>query len=132
MNKYYFLLLISLLSLSVSSQSPRTTVHLKKDWKFHKGVFQDAYQINFDDANWQSVEVPHDWAIYGPFDKEIDKQIEGLHTALFIEPNPVLPKWALYKMGKTNSAFLRLPMIESELESQKHIEEVMRSSGVLS
>ncbi|MFT2091158.1 4-hydroxy-tetrahydrodipicolinate synthase [Paraglaciecola sp. 2405UD69-4] len=64
--------------------------------------------------------------------KQIDKQIEGLHSALFIEPNPVLPKWALYKMGKTNSAFLRLPMVESELESQKHIEDVMRSSGVLS
>lgn len=64
--------------------------------------------------------------------KKIDKQIEGLHTALFVEPNPVLPKWALYKMGKTNSAFLRLPMVESELESQKHIEDVMRSSGVLS
>ena len=64
--------------------------------------------------------------------KQIDKQVEGLHTALFIEPNPVLPKWALYKMGLTNSAFLRLPMVESELESQKHIEQVMRSSGVLS
>ncbi|WP_133469526.1 4-hydroxy-tetrahydrodipicolinate synthase [Paraglaciecola marina] len=64
--------------------------------------------------------------------KKIDNQIEGLHSALFVEPNPVLPKWALYKMGKTNSAFLRLPMVESELESQKHIEDVMRSSGVLS
>ena len=64
--------------------------------------------------------------------RQIDKQIEGLHTALFVEPNPVLPKWALYKMGLTNSAFLRLPLIESELASQKHIEQVMRSSGVLS
>ena len=64
--------------------------------------------------------------------RQIDKQIEGLHTALFVEPNPVLPKWALCKMGLTNSAFLRLPLIESELASQKHIEQVMRSSGVLS
>jgi 4-hydroxy-tetrahydrodipicolinate synthase len=64
--------------------------------------------------------------------KEIDKQISGLHSTLFIEPNPVLPKWALFKMGLINSAFLRLPLIESELASQKHIEQVMRSSGVLS
>ena len=63
---------------------------------------------------------------------KIDKQIGGLHSALFVEPNPVLPKWALYKMGLTNSAFLRLPLIESELASQNHIEQVMRSSGVLS
>jgi 4-hydroxy-tetrahydrodipicolinate synthase len=62
----------------------------------------------------------------------IDQQIAPLHSALFVEPNPVLPKWALYKMGLTNSAFLRLPLIGSELESQKHIEQVMRSCGVLS
>ncbi len=64
--------------------------------------------------------------------KEIDKQIAGLHSALFVEPNPVLPKWALHKMGLTNSVFLRLPLVESELASQNHIEQVMRSSGVLS
>jgi 4-hydroxy-tetrahydrodipicolinate synthase len=64
--------------------------------------------------------------------KQIDDQISALHTALFVEPNPVLPKWALYKMGQIKSAFLRLPLVESELESQNHIEQVMRSSGVLS
>ena len=63
--------------------------------------------------------------------EKIDRQITGLHRALFIEPNPVLPKWALHKMGLTNSAFLRLPLVESELASQNHIEQVMRSSGVL-
>jgi len=64
--------------------------------------------------------------------EKINNQISGLHSALFVEPNPVLPKWALHKMGLTNSAFLRLPLIESELASQNHIEQVMRSSGVLS
>jgi 4-hydroxy-tetrahydrodipicolinate synthase len=63
--------------------------------------------------------------------QQIDKKIALLHTALFIEPNPVLPKWALYKMGLMKSAFLRLPLVESELKSQQHIEQVMRSSGVL-
>jgi 4-hydroxy-tetrahydrodipicolinate synthase len=71
-------------------------------------------------------------AMAGNFElaRQIDKQIELLHTALFIEPNPVLPKWALYKMGFMKSAFLRLPLVESELKSQQHIEQVMRSSGV--
>jgi 4-hydroxy-tetrahydrodipicolinate synthase len=64
--------------------------------------------------------------------EKIDNQILGLHSALFIEPNPVLPKWALHKMGLINSAFLRLPLIESELASQNRIEQVMRSSGVIS
>ncbi|WP_340679734.1 4-hydroxy-tetrahydrodipicolinate synthase [Paraglaciecola sp.] len=72
-------------------------------------------------------------ALAGNFElaRQIDKQIASLHTALFIEPNPVLPKWALYKMGLMKSAFLRLPLVESELKSQQQIEQVMRSSGVL-
>lgn len=64
--------------------------------------------------------------------RKIDQQIADLHSALFVEPNPVLTKWALHKMGLTNSAFLRLPLVGSELASQNHIEQVMRSSGVLS
>lgn len=31
-------------------------------------------QTGFNDSKWQTVSVPHDWAIAGPFDKEIDKQ----------------------------------------------------------
>lgn len=64
--------------------------------------------------------------------KQIDQQISDFHTALFIEPNPVIPKWALCKMGLINSANLRLPLVGSELDSQLHIEQVMRNSGVLS
>lgn len=50
-------------------------INLKEGWKFHKGEAESAYQPEFDDAHWQSVVVPHDWAIYGPFDKEVDKQV---------------------------------------------------------
>lgn len=64
--------------------------------------------------------------------KHIDKQICALHEALFIEPNPVIPKWALFKMGLTDSANLRLPLVLPELASKNVIEQVMRDSGVLS
>ena len=50
-------------------------INIKEGWKFHKGEAESAYQAGFDDSKWQSVVVPHDWAIYGPFDKEIDKQV---------------------------------------------------------
>ncbi|RRO26152.1 DUF4982 domain-containing protein [Flavobacteriaceae bacterium 14752] len=56
-------------------KSIRQTITLKKGWTFQKGKFPEAIQANFDDSEWQSVNVPHDWAIYGPFDKEIDKQV---------------------------------------------------------
>ena len=50
-------------------------INLKEGWKFYMGEAEFAYQPEFDDSHWQSVVVPHDWAIYGPFDKEIDKQV---------------------------------------------------------
>ncbi|MBT8308282.1 MAG: DUF4982 domain-containing protein [Maribacter sp.] len=56
----------------------RHVITLKKDWKFFKGDNEKAYQKDFDDSVWQSVTVPHDWAIYGPFDKEIDKQVVAI------------------------------------------------------
>lgn len=61
----------------------------------------------------------------------INKQVEALHHGLFIEPNPVIPKWALYKMGLIQSANLRLPLVLPELDSQNEIEQVMRKIGVL-
>ena len=56
----------------------RTNIALKKDWKFLKGVSENAFQKDFDDSDWQTVSVPHDWAIYGPFDKEVDKQLVAI------------------------------------------------------
>lgn len=63
--------------------------------------------------------------------REIDKQIEALHTGLFVEPNPVLPKWALFKMGLINSPHLRLPMVLPELASQKHIEQLLKQHALI-
>ncbi|MBN7821108.1 4-hydroxy-tetrahydrodipicolinate synthase [Bowmanella yangjiangensis] len=63
--------------------------------------------------------------------REIDAGIAKLHDALFIEPNPVMPKWVLYKMGLIPSSTLRLPMVEAELIHQNAIEQVMREVGLL-
>ena len=43
-------------------------------WKFYKGENTAAFNIDFDDSSWETVKIPHDWAIYGPFDKQVDKQ----------------------------------------------------------
>lgn len=69
--KYLLLLLISTSNLPAQT---RQIIELD-EWKFLKGDQESAASINFDDTHWQSVIIPHDWAIYGPFDKEIDKQM---------------------------------------------------------
>ncbi|WP_088329212.1 4-hydroxy-tetrahydrodipicolinate synthase [Lacimicrobium sp. SS2-24] len=64
--------------------------------------------------------------------EQIDTPLQALHHALFIEPNPVMPKWALYRMGLIPSPVLRLPMVEPELDSQNTIEAVLHDIGVIS
>lgn len=64
--------------------------------------------------------------------REINESIVKLHSGLFIEPNPVMPKWALHRMGLTNSAYLRLPMVLPELASQKELEAILKQYALIS
>lgn len=63
--------------------------------------------------------------------KALDESIKKLHSALFIEPNPVMPKWALHRMQIIKSAFLRLPMVLPELANQKVIEDILKEYELL-
>lgn len=56
------------------SQSVREDFLLEKNWKFAKGDHIDALNRDFNDGNWETVTIPHDWAIYGPFDRKYDLQ----------------------------------------------------------
>lgn len=60
--------------LSSVSAQVRTEFLLEKGWKFTREDNPESVQPAFDDSQWQSVTVPHDWAIYGPFSSQNDKQ----------------------------------------------------------
>ena len=92
------LFLFVFVSLSTSAQkfkNQRSTVVLKDNWKFAKDIREDASSINFNDSQWETVSVPHDWAIYGPFDKKWDIQVTA------IEQNG--EKVATEKTGRTGA-----------------------------
>lgn len=72
MKRASFLLILLLACAGVQAQ--RVEFLLEKNWKFSKGDFAEANSTNFDDSKWQTVTVPHDWAIYGPFDRNNDLQ----------------------------------------------------------
>ncbi|SEP05119.1 beta-galactosidase [Flavobacterium sp. CF108] len=72
----FFLFLLVFSSGKMMSQS--TTVILKDNWRFSAAVKGDAFSVDFDASKWEKVSVPHDWAIYGPFDKEWDKQVSAI------------------------------------------------------
>lgn len=72
MKKLYFTTLGLIAALSLFAQ--RSEQSLEKGWKFTKGEVIGAEQPGFNDSRWESVTVPHDWAIFGPFDVNNDLQ----------------------------------------------------------
>lgn len=73
--KYIILFILALSSYSsINAQTVRQEFLLEKNWKFSKGDFPNAVQKEFNDKNWETVTVPHDWAIFGPFDRNHDLQ----------------------------------------------------------
>ena len=75
MNKRYLIPILGMFGLvsSLSAQS-RTEFLLEKNWKFTREDKQEFIFPAYDDKQWQTVTVPHDWAIYGPFSSQNDKQ----------------------------------------------------------
>lgn len=44
----------------------------------HETVLSEGWQFSRDKAQWESVRIPHDWAISGPFDKKWDLQVVAI------------------------------------------------------
>jgi beta-galactosidase len=49
----------------------RSREKFNSDWKFIKKDVENAQSAEFDDSSWRDVNLPHDWAIEGPFSKEV-------------------------------------------------------------
>ena len=56
------------------SAQQRSEQLLDKGWRFTRTDSEEHSRVGFDDSKWQQVRVPHDWAIYGPFSINNDRQ----------------------------------------------------------
>lgn len=126
-----FVLIISIVTGGIPQVLHAQETHvtnLKEGWKFYFGEAELAQQPDFNDTRWETVEVPHDWAIYGPFDKEIDKQV------VKIEQNN--EQIASEKTGRTGAlpfvgvGWYRKKMELPELE--KHNQALLTFDGAMS
>ncbi len=79
--RIYLLAVVLTLPFMVLAQSLRQEVQLADNWRFsleNEAMQQAGTAVaaeNYDDALWEVVAVPHDWAISGPFNEENDKQV---------------------------------------------------------
>ena len=72
MKTFYLMAMGFCLTLNLNAQ--RSEYLLEKGWKFTKGEVSNAEAPSFNDTKWETVTIPHDWAIFGPFDKNNDLQ----------------------------------------------------------
>ena len=56
------------------SAATETTTPVCDGWRFRRGDAPGAETLGFDDAKWEAVQIPHDWAIAGPFHRTNDLQ----------------------------------------------------------
>ena len=64
------LCLIGAIACSTAQATSRTTLSFDDGWLFSKGESSGAESSEFNDSAWRKLDVPHDWSIEGPFDKD--------------------------------------------------------------
>src|SRR5208337_2486339 len=69
--------LLALLAVLCAAGADRRSSFDAK-WKFLKGDAAGAEQPGFDDKAWRGLDLPHDWAIEGPFDVNYGPSTGGL------------------------------------------------------
>ncbi|MEG1685616.1 MAG: DUF4982 domain-containing protein, partial [Bacteroides sp.] len=75
MKRSFFILAALLISsFGIANGAVRTEYTFEKDWKFSRLDNPAFSSPDYNDKQWQTVTVPHDWAIYGPFSSQNDKQ----------------------------------------------------------
>ena len=82
----YFFICLFILFFSVLRANTREVTELDKGWKFIQSDIVDAMAPDYDDSSWQSVVVPHDWAITGEFERNIDLQVVAIEQNGDLQP----------------------------------------------
>jgi beta-galactosidase len=57
--------------ISSSVENARQRVKFNSDWKFAKGDIQNGQLTEFNDEDWRTLDLTHDWAIEGPFTQDV-------------------------------------------------------------
>jgi len=69
-NRKNKILVVSIIFVIATVTSARTNMDFDFDWHFSRGDFATAIMPAFGESGWQSVNLPHDWSIEGPFSAE--------------------------------------------------------------
>ena len=71
-------LFLALLALALAAPAQERRISFNQDWRFLKGDAPGAEKPGFNDSTWRTLDLPHDWAIEGPFAQEHGPHQGGL------------------------------------------------------
>ena len=78
MKKLLFLMYLVLPVLCGLNEMQAQDINFNDSWRFYNAEAEGAEQPNFDDSKWRNLNLPHDWAIEGPFDVKYNARCGGL------------------------------------------------------
>ncbi|OEJ98668.1 glycoside hydrolase [Flavivirga aquatica] len=78
MRKIFFLAYLTMLTIFGYSTVQAQDINFNESWKFYNAEAKGAEQVTFNDNNWRELNLPHDWAIEGPFDIKYNARAGGL------------------------------------------------------
>jgi beta-galactosidase len=71
------LLLIAIVGFAFAQQTLTRQILFNDDWKFALGDKSNAERSDFDDRQWRTLNLPHDWSIEGTFDEKNPAGVGG-------------------------------------------------------
>jgi beta-galactosidase len=63
----------------IDALAPRVRESFDFDWKFYRGDATGAQTLDFSDAGWRQIDLPHDWSIEGPFSEKEPSGVCGAY-----------------------------------------------------
>ncbi|MFZ4455046.1 MAG: beta-galactosidase GalB [Bacteroidales bacterium] len=75
MKKLLFIAIAASQLIFNAKSQTRNVILLSNNWKFQNKEVLNAEKPNLADIDWETVRVPHDWAIRGNFDMNLDAQM---------------------------------------------------------
>ena len=107
--------LLAIISATTAVAQSHRSETILKEWEFRKGHDIESTE------GWEQVSVPHDWAIYGPFDRANDLQrVAVLQNGEYQPSDKTGRTGGLPYMGK--GAYRRsINIPEGDLDGRRHI-----------
>ncbi|MGQ1787646.1 MULTISPECIES: beta-galactosidase GalB [unclassified Saccharicrinis] len=71
-------IVLMLVFLAIGNTLTAQDQSFNKSWLFFNDKAEGAEMADFDDSAWRKLDLPHDWAIEGPFDNKYNARCGGL------------------------------------------------------